>query len=180
VDALAWPTHTFQDGEARSAKVSLDKQAGEVSRRSTVPRKRQDARTWVQMTHDTAQVAAMQRQGLYVLQRPAHACGGERKRRGLRQAKYLIRRDQAGELLADAEVIGIARGDDGDRPPAERQDLRECALDGTRPSKARALDQRVRQRKMPLAADNQLGGGDQLACRWRESLNTILADADDA
>ena len=80
---------------------------------------------------------------------------------------------------ADAEAIGIAGGEHGDRLAAMGEDLRDGLGDGARPGLALAARQAVGKGQVPLAADHELGVADERTRRWREAFGAVLADADD-
>ncbi len=100
----------------------------------------------------------------------ADACG--------RQSE-LVGADERGELLADAEMKGVARGEHDDRAPARGEDARERRLDGARPGEPLPAYQIAGEREMALAADDELGVHDEARCHGVQAVGAVLADADD-
>ncbi len=80
---------------------------------------------------------------------------------------------------ADAVEERIARGEHADRPPALLETSADRPIERARPRPHRAADQRAGQLKMALAAEHDLGVGDQPARDRRQALDAVLADADD-
>ena len=87
------------------------------------------------------QRAAVQRDQRDVLQRPAHPRRGEAERGGLRQADELLGRHKCRDLLADAEMKGIAARQNHDGAPAMALDLGERVADRARPGEPSAANQ---------------------------------------
>ena len=121
----------------------------------------------------------MQRDQRDVLQRPAHPRGGKTESGGLRQANEFVGRDKGRDLLADAEMKGIAARQNHDGTPAMTLDLGECVADGARPCQTPAPNKIARQFQMARAADHQFRRMDQLAGNGGKSFHAVLADADD-
>ena len=101
------------------------KKFGELRRRRAVPGQRQNARAGLQVSDNALQRAAVQRDERNVLQRPAHPRGGETEGGRLRQANEFLGRDKCRDLLADAEMKGIAAREHHDGTPAMPLDLAE-------------------------------------------------------
>ena len=80
---------------------------------------------------------------------------------------------------ADAEAIGIAGGEHGDRLAAMGEDLRNGFGDGARPGLKLAARQAVGESQVPLAADDKLGVPDEGTRSRRQPLGAVFADTDD-
>ena len=80
---------------------------------------------------------------------------------------------------ADAEAVGIAGGEHGDRLAAMGENFRDGLGDGARPGLALTARQAVGKGQVALAADHELGVGDEGARRRREPFGAVLADPDD-
>ena len=120
----------------------------------------------------------MQRDQRNVLQRPAHPRRGETESRRLRQADKFLRRHECRNLLADAEMKGIAARQHHDGTPAMPLDLGERIGHRARPRQTPAFDQFTSQFQMARAADHQFRRTDQPARDGRKSFHAVFADAD--
>jgi hypothetical protein len=79
---------------------------------------------------------------------------------------------------ADAEKERIAACEHDDALSAPGEDRRDCLADRRRPYQALAF-RRASELQMPCAADDELGIRNETARRGRQTIEPILADADE-
>ncbi len=156
-----------------------DEKFGELARRRAVPRERQNPRAGLQVPNNAIERAAVERDQRSVLQRPAHARGGETESGGLWQTNELIGLDKGRNLLADAEMKGDRHSRNRDRTPAMTLDLGKRVTDGARPRQTPAANKFARQFQMARASHHQFRRTDELESDGRKSLHAVLADAND-
>src|SRR5713101_5498687 len=158
---LARATHRLKHCDERLSHAMGVEKLGDPGWRRTVPGERQDACAGLQVSNNALERTAMERNERNVLQRPAHPRRGETESGWLWQANELLGRDKRRELLADAEMKGIAARENRDRAPPVPLDLAERVAHGTGPRKAPAADKIARQLQMARTADDQLRRPDQ-------------------
>ena len=125
------------------------------------------------------QHATVERDERDVLQRPAHPRRGETESGRLRQANELFDWDECRELLANAEVKGIAARENRDRAPPVSFDFAERLAHRTGPGKTSATNKVAREFQMARTADDEFRRVDQATGNGGQPFQTVLTDTDD-
>ena len=121
--------------------------------------------------------AAVQGDAVAFRARPAKARAGQGEAGQAGQDGHLRRVEALQQLYADAEMQGIAAGQDRRRVPAPRLDARQGLCEGAWPGDPFAPVLR-QHRQMAATAGNNLGLIEQGARRRRQAGKAVFADAD--
>src|SRR5438067_527931 len=144
-----------------------------------LPGQRQDACAGLQVSDNAVQRTTVERDERDVLQRPAHPCCGETEGGWLRQAYELVGGDKCRELLANAEMKGVAARENDDRSPPMSFDLAERIAHGTWPGERPATNKIAREFQMARTADDEFRRVDQATGNGGQPFQTVLTDTDD-
>jgi hypothetical protein len=175
--AFARPAERFEHNQARAAETGVAEQARQHRRRRAVRGQRDHGARRLEMR------ARKSSAGVQGDQRRLRQCPAEPCRRQVNAdsagTKASLGIDVARQHGADAMHEGIAGGEHADCTPPLRQHLFGHAVERRRPWPRRAADDRCRQRQMPVAAEHDRGAAHQPARDRAQSIDPILADADD-
>ena len=168
----------FEHGHARAAHPMRFEAGRDAWRCRFVPGEHQESRAGLQMRHDALEAAPVQGQEGAILQGPSEPRRCQRKR-GWRRKRYdFTDRYMRREQRADAVEERIAAGEHDGALAAPREDRRDCLADRGGPYQ-RLASRRAGELQMPRAADDELGVRNETPGYGRETVETILADADE-